>query len=194
MESDPTRFPAAPLQPAGPASEALLARDVADLRAAIRYVRDLPYGRPDPPYDQIAVVSDERGTCSTKHALLATVADELDVEGVKLTLGIYEMTEANTPGVGPVLTAHGLDAIPEAHCYLRYDDDRFDFTQTDDDGEPISTLRDEEAIDPGDIGAYKRAFHRAALERWCDSLDRELSPEEAWEIREACIAALSGEA
>jgi hypothetical protein len=29
------------------------------------------------------------------------------------------MSEANTPGLGRVLSQHGLDSIPEAHCYLR---------------------------------------------------------------------------
>jgi hypothetical protein len=33
-------------------------------------------------------------------------------------LGIYEMHERNTPGVGAVLEREGLSGIPEAHCYL----------------------------------------------------------------------------
>ena len=39
-------------------------------------------------------------------------------------LGIYEMSDRNTPGVGRVLTAHGLSYIPEAHCYLRCQGER----------------------------------------------------------------------
>lgn len=191
MESAPARFPAVRLRPRGEASRRLLAAGVTDLRGAIRFVRDLPYGRPSDPDDYLAVPVEGVGTCSTKHALLAAVCAEQGVDGVALTLGIYDMTADNTPGVGPVLADAGLDSIPEAHCYLRYAGSRFDFT---DDGDPsIADLRREEPIEPGQIGSYKREYHRAALEDWRTTLDRERSLEEAWSIREACIAALSAD-
>jgi hypothetical protein len=41
-------------------------------------------------------------------------------------VGLYEMSEANTPDVGPALGE--LSAIPEAHCYLMFEGRRFDFT------------------------------------------------------------------
>ena len=47
---------------------------------------------------------------------------------VKLMLGLYAMTEGNTPGVGAVLGAAGIAAIPEAHCYLMCRERRFDYT------------------------------------------------------------------
>jgi len=60
-----------------------------------------------------------RFTCTTKHALLAALAREQHINA-QLVLGIYEMSERNTPGVGHVLSRYGLSYIPEAHCHLRY--------------------------------------------------------------------------
>jgi hypothetical protein len=50
------------------------ARGVADFRAAGRYLQHLPYGRTADRADFVAVLREGRGTCSTKHALLAALA------------------------------------------------------------------------------------------------------------------------
>src|SRR5215813_13450772 len=105
---------------AGEVSAEFLIRVVADFQAAGRYLYQLPYGRNTNRADYRLVLVENRGTCSTKHALLAELAREQGLP-VVLTLGIYEMHERNTPGVGVVLDRYGLLYIPEAHCYLRYD-------------------------------------------------------------------------
>lgn len=191
MRSDPSAFPDVPMRDAGEVSRRLSERGVADLREAIRFVRELPYGRPSDPDDPLAVLADGVGTCSTKHALLARLCGELDVTDVRLTLGIYEMDGQSTPGVGPVLDAYGLEAIPEAHCYLRYAGSRFDFTRDSADGATIERFRHEETIDPDGIGEYKEWVHRTFLAEWGASLDRDA--DELWAIREECIAALSAQ-
>jgi hypothetical protein len=83
-------------------STAFLNLATADLRAAGRRVCELPYGRNGNPDDPLAVLTDQRGTCSTKHVLLRRLAIEQGIDLV-LVLGIYEMNEHNTPGVGTVL-------------------------------------------------------------------------------------------
>jgi hypothetical protein len=55
----------------------------------------------------VPVLCEGRDTCSTKHALLAKLSRE-NGRRVALILGIYEMDEANTPGVGAVLKPNGL--------------------------------------------------------------------------------------
>jgi hypothetical protein len=60
------------------------------------------------------VLEEGCGTCTTKHATLTELAREQRID-VQLVLGIYEMNERNTPGVGRVLGAYGLSCIPEAH-------------------------------------------------------------------------------
>ena len=123
--------------------------------------------------------------CS-KHALLAELAEEIGLP-LDLTIGIYRMTEANTPGVGRVLAKYGMTFIPEAHCYLTYQGERFDFTKELKPGhEPITLFFIEETIFPEQIGAYKTEFHKTFLRDY-------YSPErldEIWSIREECIKTL----
>jgi hypothetical protein len=112
---------------AGPVASAFVSLGITRFGHAVEYVAALPYGRNSDGQQFRLVLSERRGTCSTKHALLAELVTELNLP-LDLMLGIFEMGEANTPGVGGVLQAHRLDAIPEAHCYLRSGADRIDAT------------------------------------------------------------------
>ncbi len=186
-------LPSAPLVGDGVVTRQFRACGVTDFAAAARLVQVLPYGRTSRRDDLSLVIREGRGTCSTKHALLATLAGELGLDLV-LTLGIYEMREANTPGVGPVLARHGLASIPEAHCYLVRGAHRIDVTRDVAAAEPIDTFLHEEAIQPAQIGDYKVALHRRVLADWmrdhAEVEGRTLA--DVWAIREECIASLSG--
>src|SRR5215510_6425949 len=111
------------LRPGGDTTALFLARGITTLREAARLLWSLPYGRVSDGHRPDLVLHESRGTCTTKHALLAMLAAEQEID-LALTLGIYEMTERNTPGVGPVLDRHGLDRIPEAHCYVVWQGER----------------------------------------------------------------------
>src|SRR5262249_4659334 len=138
------------------------------------------------------VLEEGRGTCTTKHALLAELAREQGID-VQLTLAIYEMSERNTPGVGRVLNAYGLTYIPEAPCYLRQASGRIDVTGVPAGAEPIHHFLHEEPITVDQIGAYKHDVHQRSLHGWITRTEsvRGRSLEEIWCIREACIAALA---
>jgi hypothetical protein len=185
-------LPEAPLRRAGPCSASLLRAGCATYRDAARYLHELPYGRNSDRSDYRLVLVEGRGTCSTKHALLAAVAREQGLP-VSLRVGIYDMSEANTPGVGRVLTAHGLDSIPEAHCYLAYGGERVDITRSGVAPQSeIPRLHREWTIEPSQIGEHKIELHRRYLEAWLGHpLRLGLSLAEIWRIRESCIAALS---
>lgn len=187
-------LPCVVLQPRGPSSAEIIARGVTDFRAAGRYLQVLPYGRTADRADFNTVLREGKGTCSTKHALLAEIAREQELE-IALTLGIYEMHERNTPGVGAVLTRYGFASIPEAHCYLTYQKLRIDITRSGaDPAESITQFLHEEVIVPEQIGDYKIKLHREFMQRWINSHMELLggrSFEEVWQIREECIAALA---
>ena len=179
-------LPGVPLDTAGELGNQVAALGIDGYRNAARYVRDLPYGRNTNRSNYRLVLPEGRGTCSTKHALLAALAREHDL-AVELRLGIYLMDGHNTPGVGPVLARHGLDRLPEAHCYLAHRGSRVDLTSADV-GAPKDFLR-EETIEPDGIGAYKVERHKAFLRRW--AVERGLDPDLVWQAREDCITALS---
>ena len=186
-------LPNVPLQPGAEVTAHFLALGLTNFHAAARYVQHLPYGRTSDRTDCQLVLSEGRGTCSAKHALLAQLAREQGVD-IALTIGIYQMTERNTPGVGSVLEHYNLLYIPEAHCYLTYNGIRIDVTRS---GvmpvEPITDFLYEETITPEQIGAYKIALHQRVLQDWVAGAGcvGTRTFEEVWQIREACIAALS---
>src|SRR5580700_6606875 len=117
-----------PFQSKGAITSAFMQLGKQDFRSAGQYVQALPYGRNTHPSDLLIVLTEKRGTCSTKHALLRRLAIEQNLD-IALVLGIYEMTEENTPGVGAVLAKYGLAILPEAHCYLRAAGRRIDVTR-----------------------------------------------------------------
>ena len=181
----PLGLPDAPLDTSQPLGARFAAQGAWTFRDAARLVWDLPYGRPMHAGPE-AVLRDRCGTCSSKHALLAALAEEVGLP-VELRLGLFMMDGKNMPRVGPALRAHGLAAVPEAHCVLAVGDERVDLTWP---GErrPVPAFLEEETIRPDQIGAYKRAWHRARLDAWAEA--EGLEPDAVWAAREAAIAAL----
>jgi hypothetical protein len=156
-------------------------------RDAACHVRSLPYGRNSDRSDWRLVLKEGRGTYSTKHALLAELARE-NGRRVALVLGIYELSEGNTPGVGTIPKSHGLPCVPEAHCYLAHEGARVDLTREREDAGQIDGFLHEEEIEARQIGEYKVEAHRGFVRLW--AAERELDPEHFWRVREECIAAL----
>lgn len=186
-------LPHVALKSVGPLSTEILTRGITHFRTTGRYLQRLPYGRTVDRADFRAVLREGKGTCSTKHALLAAIAQEQDL-AVMLTLGIYDMHELNTPGVGAVLARYNLASLPEAHCYLTYKGQRIDITRSGaEPAEPIAQFLYEEAIVPEQIGDFKVSLHRQFMQTWVNSnaeIVRRRSFEEVWRIREECITAL----
>ena len=187
-------LPAKQFDAAGEVSGEFRALGIDDYQAAARFIHQLPYGRNADRANFRLVLPERRGTCSTKHALLAALALEQRLP-VHLTLGIYEMTERNTPGVGTVLSKHGLAFVPEAHCYLTYNGVRIDVTRDAvSPAEPITRFLHEETITPAQIGDYKVSMHRGWIRDWVARAMPHRNWEEIWKIREECIAALTAPA
>src|SRR5215468_7167422 len=180
-------LPDLPLAARGADSAAVMRAGCRTYREVAAYLHSLPYGRNADRADYRLVLTELRGTCSTKHALLAAVALEQAIP-VSLTIGIYDMSAANTPGVGPVLARHGLHSVPEAHCYLIYQGTRIDITRSSA-GPMVVQFAPEWAIEPTQVGAYKVQLHRSYLADWLyQHPELTLTLDELWSIREDCIA------
>jgi len=180
------------LKPAGVVSSRFIEVQVRDFREAAAYVHRLPYGRNTNRSDALAVIREGHGTCSTKHALLRRLALEQDID-IALVIGIYEMNQENTPGVGDVLEKYGLKNLPEAHCYLRSGQMKVDVTrEMRGYRSEIPGFVYEEEIAPDQIGDYKASVHRRFLKQWMErrTLGTGHTLDDLWRIREECIAAL----
>ncbi len=171
----------------GHLSRAFRARGIENLGQALDWVKDLPYGRNSSPHDAPLVVTEQRGTCSTKHAILARLALEIGVPA-ELRMALFEMNEANTPGVGATLAEAGLDAMLEAHCLMDLAGVQVDVTGLAQ-GEAAPVYLSFRTLDPLGL-ADKAPMHRIALDDWLREREQGMPLDAAWDVRERCIAAL----
>ncbi|GAB5401026.1 MAG: hypothetical protein Aureis2KO_26110 [Aureisphaera sp.] len=165
---------------------------ITDWQTLTTYVQSLPYGRNSNREDFSLVLSEGKGTCSSKHAFLKSVASENHLEEVQLFLGMYKMNPYNTPGIGAVLKASILDFIPEAHCYLKVHGIRKDLTSPRSNINIIeNALMEELEISPGQVVGFKVDYHKDYIKNWIKEEQIALSFAEVWNLRELCIEHLS---
>ncbi len=187
------RLPDFPLILNGICSNAFKKLQIFQFKDACKFVSLLPYRRNVDKTDPLAVLVEAHGTCSTKHALLKRLADEQNQTKITLQLGIFEMNENNTPVLSPLLKEKQLQAIPEAHCYLKYNKRRFDFTGNDKIKLDIEKeIIAEYEINPSDIFTRKQEIHKNFLIQWLlVNKISHLNYQQVWELREACIKLIS---
>ena len=155
-------------------------------------VKNLPYGRNTNRYDFSLVLSENKGTCSSKHAFLKDFADKNKIENVKLYIGIFKMNEVNTQKLGDLLTKNNIKYIPEAHCYLKINQIPVDVTTSDSFYDKIKhDIIEEIEIIPNQVSDFKVEYHKAFLKKWIKETNQNNTFEEIWRIREQCISKLS---
>lgn len=158
----------------------------------INKVKNIPYGRNTNRYDFSLVLSENKGTCSSKHALLKDFADKNEIKNVKLYIGIFKMNEVNTPKLGDLLSKNSINYIPEAHCYLKINQIPVDATTSDSFYDKIKhDILEEIEIIPNQVSDFKVAYHKAFLKKWIEETNQNNTFEEIWKIREQCISKLS---
>ncbi|WP_200918001.1 hypothetical protein [Jeongeupia sp. HS-3] len=182
--------PCFPFSVSGPLSKAVAALGFSSFEQLAAFVQALPYGRTAANDDPLSVITENCGTCSSKHKLLAALAHECGHMEVQLTVGLFKMSEENTPGVGSILRAAHLSYIPEAHCYLAVGSKRYDFTGLPKgSASPFEALIEEHVVLPAELSDAKIELHKRAVAHWAASAG--ITTADAWATREACIAALS---
>jgi len=121
-------FPEKAIIGTGSVSKTFLALGIRSFLAACRFINELPYGYNSDRDDLMILFKEKMGTCTTKHAVIATLAAEL---GLPITrgVGIYAMTEAIVTGTDKILSEYGLPYVPMIHCFLEYGNFRVDLTE-----------------------------------------------------------------
>lgn len=177
----------------GQISKEFTDRNIVTFKQASLFIKQLAYGRNADKNNLATVFTDNCGTCSTKHALLKRLADENEFEKVKLIVGLFKMNKKNTPQVSSTLQKYNLEYIPEAHCYLKFEDQIIDLTKLN--SKPtdfLDELIEEIEIIPEQITDFKVNYHKNYLASWLDKNKQiNLSLNELWKIREECIQKLS---
>jgi hypothetical protein len=152
------------------------------------FIKQLPYGRNANRFDLALVLTELKGTCSSKHALIKSIADLNKVPDVKLIIGIYKMNALNTPKIGSVLNNCNLTFIPEAHCYLKINGVNTDLTTHQSEFKIIEKdIIQEVEIEPEQVATFKISYHKDFLKNWLRVTNVKYTLDEIWALREACI-------
>lgn len=188
-----TTLPDFKLQANGTHTEAFRSRGLHTFHLAADFIRYLPYGRNTDKSNLATVFTDGCGTCGTKHALLRQLANEHGQEGIRLYTGLFRMNGKNTPPVAKRLEQHQLPFLPEAHCYLKFEGQRFDFTKSGSGPADFEAdLIEEMELSPDQITDFKVNYHKTYLKAWLETNPAlSMSLDELWLIREQCIQDLS---
>ena len=174
-------------------SKTFLANNISTFLQATKFVAKLNYGRNENKKDLTTVFTDNYGTCSTKHALLKSLADENDFKSLKLMLGIFRMNSINTPKIAETLKPYNLNYILEAHNYLNWENNILDYTnETSLSANFYKDLVVETEIQPNEILEFKINYHRNILTEWIKEYKPiGLTIDKLWLVREQCIKDLS---
>ena len=121
-------FPDKAIVDAGPVSAKFLDLSIGSFIEACRFVHELPYGYNADRDDLMILFKERFGSCTTKHAVIATLAAELELS-IGKSVGIYAMTEEIVAGADQILEKYNLPHLPMLHCFLVYGDHRVDLTE-----------------------------------------------------------------
>ena len=128
-----TVFPDKAITCAGIVSDKFLSLGVKTFVDACLYFQELPYGYNSSKDDLMIVFKEKMGTCTTKHSVIATLAEELDLPVAK-TICIYAMVEEIVTGSTVILEKYNLPYVPMVHCFLEYDRFKVDLTEDNNNG------------------------------------------------------------
>ncbi|WP_395076577.1 hypothetical protein [Flavobacterium sp.] len=156
-------------------------------KETLNFIKQIPYGRNSNRKDFSLVISENKGTCSSKHAYLKDFANKNNIPNVQLIIGMYKMNEQNTK-IGSLLLDNNLEYIPEAHCYLKIDGKIVDVTSKESDFDKIKTdLLEEIEIESYQVSDFKVNYHQNYIKNWLVETNSKFTFEEIWKIREQCV-------
>lgn len=179
-----------PLSIQGKISHDFLEKGMLTLWDAIDYVHKIPYRRTTDRENYLQVLTENRGACSVKHALIAALAIELNIP-LTLNLGIFIASSENTPTLAPILKHHQIEGFPEAHCFLKHHDRSLDLTFPESSEFSFNIdLVQEMTISCEQIGQFKVQTHQEFIKEWVKNKPY-LDFDQVWTAREHWIATLS---
>jgi hypothetical protein len=157
-------FPDRAIAANGPVSEEFVRLKIKTLHAACRSVHEMPYGYNSDRDEFMILFKEGKGTCTTKHAVIGTLARELEIP-IHKHVGIYGMTEEIVTGTRDLLKRFDLPYIPMLHCFLVYETFRVDLTEGNRNGKnrPIEEFLFTERVDPNISGKDEYMLYRKAL-------------------------------
>ncbi|MFW9872983.1 MAG: hypothetical protein ACFFG0_07790 [Candidatus Thorarchaeota archaeon] len=121
-------LPDAEIKPNGAISNIFLDLGIKSFKEACEYVHNMEYGYNTTYEEKMILFIEQMGTCTTKHAVIGGLAEELNIPLHKY-VGIYKFTEEISTGANEILKKYNIPYVPMAHCFLVYKNFQFDLTE-----------------------------------------------------------------
>ena len=157
---------------------------ITNFSEALSWMHRIPYGRNSDRTNYKLILTENRGTCSTKHALLAAFAKELRIDA-DLKMAICRLDRKLEPKASSFLDTLGVEFFPEAHCYLHFDGKDIDVTFPEKKPLLQAKVLKTYTIQPDQIGNFKEKLHLEYLSNWS-----KFPLEKLWSLREEYIQSL----
>jgi hypothetical protein len=122
------KLPDAEIKPVGDISNKFLALEIKTFKSACDYVHNTEYGYNSDYEDKMIFFKEKKGSCTSKHAVIACLAEELGIQLYKHVC-VYKLTEEITTGVQEILDTYEIPYVPMVHCFLVYKNYKFDLTE-----------------------------------------------------------------
>ncbi len=168
-------------------STKFIEKNVHTFHEAINWVQKFPYKRNKDRGDFLSIFEQESGACSTKHALIAALASEMNIK-LNLILGYFFLSIESMPAIRPIMEKYQLCKIPEVHTYLRYESYTLDITFPDQvDYSFAANIEKEIIIMPEQIGEFKVNSHHNFILDFISRESPELLFSTVWAAREEWI-------
>ncbi|MCK5184477.1 MAG: hypothetical protein KAJ76_03840 [Candidatus Heimdallarchaeota archaeon] len=142
------KLPDAEFVASGVISKKFLELGITSFKEACLYVHNIEYGYNSDKDDKMILFKENLGSCTTKHGVIATLAEELNIPLHK-KVGIYKLTEVISTGTNKILKKYSIPYVPMIHCFLVYENYRFDLTEGNNNGKNTSIeefIHDEKVI------------------------------------------------
>ena len=142
-------LPDAEIIPVGDISKKFLELGIKTFKDACYYVHELEYGYNSNYDDKMIFFKENKGSCTTKHAVIAGLAEELSIPLHKKVC-VYKFTEEITTGAEVILEKYDVPYVPMVHCFLEYHNYHFDLTEGNYNGKkkPIDDHIHAERVEP----------------------------------------------
>lgn len=130
-------LPNGEIKPRGDISNKFLDLGIGSFKDACMYVHNKEYGYNSNYDDKMIFFKENKGTCTTKHGVIAALAQEIGIPLYK-KIGIYKFTEAISEGTNQILEKYSIPYVPMIHCFLVFKEYRFDLTEGNNNGKKTS--------------------------------------------------------
>lgn len=135
---------------AGEISKKILELGIKSFKKACEYIHNIEYGYNSNYDDKMILFKENKGSCTSKHAIIAGLAEELNIPLFK-HVAIYKFTEEISTGVNEILKKYKIPYVPMVHCFLVYKEFQFDLTEGNCNGKNTTI---EEFIYEGEVNPF----------------------------------------